>query len=161
MSVYQIRCNCGMCYIGSTTRTLKQRQAEHQSEFLNPNRRSFQSFVYTHFRDCNMEKEDVVCKLIEEVEDHSKLHLHESAWIEMCGDLNTFDSIPNLLKKEKLRLKYQVLNSVTNICPCGGTWTYQHKARHFKTKLHKAYEEKNDKITQGVAEIKKILETFN
>ena len=161
MSVYLIRCKCGVCYVGSTTRSLRARECEHHSEFNNKNRRSFHSLVYTHFRDCGMTKDDIKCKLIEEVEDHTQLTHHESVWIDMCGDLNTFDSIPNLLKKEKLKMKYELLNSIINVCPCGGTWTYQHKARHFKTKKHIEWEDKDNKITSGIAEIHKILKTFN
>jgi len=158
MSVYSIQCKCGLCYIGSTKRSLTERQYEHRSEFCNPNRTSFHSFVYSHFRDCGMEKDEILCKLIEET-NFETLKQQEPVWIDMCGDLNTFDSIPNLLKIEARKLKYKEIGKIINLCDCGGSWSYKHKARHFKIIKHKQYVDDAVKRTleQTIKEINKIL----
>ena len=56
---YIIKCKCDKIYVGSTNRDCKKREREHNSECFNPKRRSYYSPVYTHFRNCGLERNDL------------------------------------------------------------------------------------------------------
>ena len=139
MSIYSIECNCGKHYIGSTTRKLKARGNEHRSEYRNPNRRSFNTEAYCHFRECALLPEKLKLIKLEDVIENVNLRDRESHWINLLGELNSYDSLPNydkyLVRKERTAEKGKVIRH----CDCGGTWSYTHKARHLKTKKHKSY----------------------
>ena len=76
---------------------------------------------------------------LEDVIENVNLRDRESHWINLLGELNSYDSLPNydkyLVRKERAANKGKVIRH----CNCGGTWSYTHKARHLKTKKHKSY----------------------
>ena len=137
MSIYSIECKCGKCYVGSTVRQLTSRANEHRSEFVNPNRKSFYSPVYTHFRECGLTKEKMTLTLMQTILEDDDIKAEESKWINLIGELNQYDAVPNyqkmLARRERCRIKGQTIHQ----CPCGGSWSHHHRARHFKSLKHK------------------------
>ena len=142
---YIIKCNCDKIYVGSTLRRLKAREGEHRSECFNKKRQSYNSPAYKHFRGCGMTKWDLRCeKIIDTTEDDSRLV--EAKWIRHIGSLNSKLSIEDLEKNEARKQKYRAEGKIKQVCPCGGCWTYKHKARHYKTKKHQEWlEEEHQK----------------
>lgn len=136
MSIYSIECKCGKCYVGSTSRTLNSRANEHRSEFVNPNRKSFYSPVYTHFRECGLEQKDMKLSLLHSVIESENIKKKESEWIATLGELNQYDAVPNfgkyLARRDRAKIKGQVIHE----CECGGTWSHNHHARHKRSLKH-------------------------
>jgi len=145
--IYIIKATDDKIYVGSTCRPLRKRQAEHQSECFNPKRRSYYSPVYQHFRKCGMTKNDLTCIPIMDTEQQLQF-IEEAKWINTIGSLNSKCSIEDLAKTKARQEKWRQANKHTRYCPCGGTWSYTHKQRHYRTKLHQAWldEEHQKKI---------------
>tara|TARA_R110000744_G_scaffold71992_1_gene144919 strand:- start:12 stop:548 length:537 start_codon:yes stop_codon:yes gene_type:complete len=164
MSVYIIKAKDNQIYVGSTRRKLKKRQDEHRSECFNPARASYYSSVYKHFRNCGMTPEDIVCECIVECDPTINILAMEAKWIKHIGTLNTKSSILDLEKIKARELKYQKLGKIPQKCPCGGSWTYGHSARHFKTLIHNTWlEEEHQKKLQYIYNInaaKEIVKTI-
>lgn len=146
MSVYIIKAPDHRIYVGSTCRPIKKRQAEHQSECFNPQRASYHSPLYKHLRKCGMKPEDIKCETIVKCDATINLRAMEAKWIRHIGSLNSKSSIEDLEKNEARKLKYREQGKIKQKCPCGGCWTYKHKARHLKTKKHQEWlEEEHQK----------------
>ena len=144
-SIYMIKCKCDKIYIGSTKRELKVREKEHCSECYNPNRQSYNSPVYNHFRECNLERNMIKCQRLFYCEEEERWQ-KENKWMKLIGSLNTTCPVEDLDKRKALLEKYRIQGKITQNCCCGGTWSYSHKSRHIKTKMHKQYiEEENQK----------------
>ncbi len=146
MSVYIIKAKDHRIYVGSTIRPIKKRQDEHRSECFNPNRASYHSPLYTHFRNCGMAANDIKCETIVKCDATVNLLAMEAKWIRHIGSLNSKLSIEDLEKNKARKEKYRQQGKVVQKCGCGGTWTYKHKKRHSKTKLHQDWlEEEHQK----------------
>jgi len=143
--VYIIKAKDDKIYVGSTSRPLRKRQQEHQSECFNPKRQSYNSPVYKHFRKCGMQKNDLKCVPI--MDTHQSLQfIEEAKWIDTIGSLNSKSSIEDLAKTKARAEKWRLANKHIRHCPCGGTWSYTHRLRHFRTKLHQDWlEEEHQK----------------
>ena len=139
MSVYIIKAPDHRIYVGSTNRPIRKRQTEHQSECFNPERASYHSPLYTHFRKCGMKPEDIKCEVIVKCDATINLRAMEAKWIRHIGSLNSKLSIEDLEKNEARKQKYRAEGKIKQVCPCGGCWTYKHKARHYKTKKHQEW----------------------
>ena len=125
-------------YIGSTTKTLKQRFSNHK-------------YDYGCSSEIILSLDDAVIECIEEVkfEDVKELRGRERFHIELNRDRCVNTQIPNRTMSEyyidnAVKIKqYQVANaarlkSKTN-CECGGKYTHEHKSSHFKTVRHQNY----------------------
>ena len=139
MSVYQINCKCGLKYVGSTGREYRLRLNEHHSECFNPNRAAFNAPTYTHFRECEMTKDDIIMIKIEDVENPLNLLERESHWINEYGTLNTYDTKMCPVKKAARLAKRAAINKIPRMCECGSIWTGGHRARHLRTIKHNDY----------------------
>ena len=136
MSVYIIKATDDKIYVGSTTRQIRKRQGEHRSECFNPARASYNSKPYQHFRSLGMTEEDIKCEVIVKCDPTINLLATEAKWIKHIGSLNSKSSIEDLEKNKIRQEKYRVKGKIIQKCMCGGTWTYGHSARHYKTFLH-------------------------
>jgi len=142
---YIIKCKCNQIYVGSTTRKIETREKEHQSECYNPKRASYKSPAYKHFRECNLERNNIKCIELFQCGAEERFD-REAQLIKAIGSLNSVSSTIDLDKCEARRQKYALQGKVQHICSCGGTWTHHHKIRHSKTNIHQKYlEEENDK----------------
>ncbi len=143
--IYIIKAKDDKIYVGSTSRPLRKRQQEHQSECFNPKRQSYNSPVYKHFRDCGMQKNDLTCIPIMYTDEINQF-TEEAKWIGTIGSLNSKSSIEDLEKTRERQRKYREKIKHIRHCPCGGTWSYTHRLRHFRTKLHQDWlEEEHQK----------------
>lgn len=138
MSCYIIKCKCHEIYVGSTLRELHYRQKEHQSECFNEKREAYSSCAYKHFRDCNMDRKDIICEKICDVTAEDRLAV-EAKWIDHLGSLNTYSTIADPRKLAKRNEKYKLRGKIKQQCVCGGLWSYYHKDRHIRTNLHQNY----------------------
>jgi len=125
-------------YIGSTTRSLCQRLAEHVSDYkryINNKYHYVSSFQIIQSGNYQIE-------LIESFPCTSKemLHTREGYFIRRTVCINK--CIAGRCQKD-----YHVDNAdrihqyknQKNVCPCGGKFTISHKAKHYKTIKHVKY----------------------
>ena len=142
---YIIKCKCDKIYVGSTNRDCNKREREHNSECFNPKRRSYYSPVYSHFRNCGLERNDLKCIKMFDCSSQERL-VKENKWIKLIGSLNTICSIEDLDKIKIRKERYKQEGKIQHKCMCGRFWTHNHKQRHYKTIVHQQYiQEENEK----------------
>jgi hypothetical protein len=154
--LYKLVCNdlnITESYVGHTTHFIK-RRATHKSRCCNPNDKKYNFKVYKLMRETGgwenwtmIQIEEYPCNNINEA------GARERYWYEKLNStMNTY--MPNrtqvaeyyqdnredkLLKASEYYEKNKAeLNQKFN-CECGGTYTYQHKSKHCKSKLHQKY----------------------
>ena len=147
-------------YIGSTTKTLKQRLTEHKSDykrFMNNPTHNKSGYEIVQF-------DDAVIELIEEKEfkDKKEMLFRERYYIEIYECVNKMIPIRTneetkeikkiFDKKYKMENKYKI-NAYANEkikCECGHSYTRAHKAEHMKSKRHMKESEKVINITINI-----------
>ena len=151
--IYQIEClETGLVYIGRTIRTLKQRFANHKSDFKGGRSKSAFEVLKNGF---------AFASVIEIVDDENKLDEREYYHIQNTECVNDYDGRSfdmkkymkkyneeycedNKEQKKKSDQKYyeankQVISEKANEkinCPCGGQYTKSNKARHERSQTH-------------------------
>jgi hypothetical protein len=159
-------------YIGSTTKTIKQRLRKHKSQYkvyLNNKTNYVSSFELVKYDDCMIE-------LLEQFEfiEQFELFSREAHYIKL-NNKSINKVIPNrtlkqyrldnkeqikeyakhyrLDNKEKIK-KYQVDNNekqnAKHICDCGSSYTNHNKVQHLKTKKHQQYITNNNNTTNNI-----------
>ena len=144
--VYKIVCrNTNLCYIGSTTQTLKQRLSNHISKFK-ANVKNLSSFKVLAEGNYVIELiTDVPCTSKYELETVERYYIELNDCVNLCIPNQTQAEYRNQNKKKILERKaeYRKQNMAklkeTHNCKCGGRYTIPHKALHFKTKKHLDY----------------------
>ena len=136
--VYKIVDNTtGFIYVGSTTSELNVRLSKHKSSY-----KSFLAGIGNYITSFKvLENNDYDIHLIKsyDFEDNIDLLAKEKYWMKklICVNKNvgqTKEEIKEIHNKYVLVNKAK-LNAVC-VCQCGINYTYQHKARHQKTKKH-------------------------
>jgi len=123
-------------YIGSTKQKLLKRQADHNYEFNNSNRKDYNNPLYRFCREKKVKK--IICELIEKVE-NDELLLLEQEYINMLEPkLNTNRAfITNKEKIEYKRKQNKINNKKKSNCPiCNKEMLKNHINRHINT-FHK------------------------
>lgn len=129
-------------YIGSTTRKLCQRMAEHRRDFKDEKRYTSSSELLKY--------DDCYAELIKECpcENIQQLRKIEGEYIRKtdCVNKRVAGRKQNQWKKDnkkgwnEYRREYYQLNKHRNFnCICGSTGSYLHKARHEKSIKHKIF----------------------
>ena len=120
-SIYYIECpECQSTYVGKTT-DLYNREKKHRQNTFNIGGDPYERKVYTHFRDCNLEKKQIVCQvLVENLEDEEEAVLIEREYIRNIGDLNMLSGVmsdPNYPTHNKLEpgRRYEKRNRVERL----------------------------------------------
>jgi len=117
MSVYIYKLyNSNDCYIGLTKHSLHKRLSQHMSK---------------HNRCCSkliIEQGDYKMEQIDEVDSQERFK-KEQEYIDALSTLNQHTCF------SQFRDNYHRQYFKTN-CECGGIFTYDHKARHFKSQKH-------------------------
>lgn len=148
--VYKIVSNqIDLIYVGSTTQALSRRMACHRSKYKRW-RNNTQNYM-TSFEI--LKHDDAKIILVERVEckDKEELLQIERKYIETLNCCNK--NLPGRTAVEWRQDNKEIRNAnakqyyqanETKIkqrfsCECGGRYTRQHKAEHFKTTKHKAY----------------------
>jgi len=138
--VYAIVCkneNIQDMYVGSTS-NFEQRKCDHKKDCNNSNRKSYNLKVYKFIRD-NGEFDNFKFEILEEVccENKQELIKRERFYVESLEpSLNI--QVPSRSKKEYREQHHDKITEKIN-CECGGRYTRQHKAKHFKSKKHQHY----------------------
>ena len=158
--IYKITCNeTDRCYIGSTTKTLTKRFKQHKNHHTSwKNGKCNYITIYKMFDEYG--KENCNIELIENYpcDNNSELELREAYFIRKNNCYNKY--IPGRTLKEyykdnkekykELSKKYRKDNKEKlkekYICLCGGKYTKQNQASHFKTKKHEDYEKTQQQI---------------
>ena len=133
-------------YVGSTN-NMKNRKRQHKQSCTNPNSPKYNFKVYQYIRSnggydsWNYEILEYITTSINKYELHD---LERKAIEDMKPSLNI--RLPNRTKEEYM-VQYlednrELINQKKNEkfnCACGGKYTRQHKATHFKSKKHQNY----------------------
>ena len=159
--IYKLESNnkeISQTYVGSTT-NFRQRKRNHKHDCNTETRKSYNCQVYQFIRS-NGGWENWDMNLIEYFPCNTKLELHtrERYWVkETSSTLNK--QIPSRTQKERdsIRIRTSLQKKAHHEkhkewllahpnyndkykeqvkCECGGTYTLNHKKRHFKTKKH-------------------------
>ena len=147
-------------YIGSTTKTLKQRLSTHKCDYKRYLKNK------THYKSGYdiVKFDDAIIELIEEKEfkDKKEMLFRERHYIEIYECVNRI--IPIRTNEEhnnyhkEYNKKYKMdnkdkINAYANekiICECGHSYTRAHKAEHMKSKRHMKESEKVINITINI-----------
>jgi len=136
--------DCSEFYIGSTV-NMRNRMNRHKTRCNNENDKWHNFKVYRYIRSnggydaWQYEILEYICNSINTKE----LHGVERKYIEQLKpSLNV--QKPNRTKAEYYQDNIEALHIRKNEkhrCPCGGKYTTAHKAHHFKSKKHRAFEQ--------------------
>ena len=158
--IYRIYCldaDVKECYIGSCWE-IKKRMRVHKCNCTNKNSPKYNFKVYTFIRENggwqNFDYEYFMVNVIDKT--HLQMKEQKRMDIEINPILNSQRAYTNNLQYNK---EYRINNKasinqyskqyrIDNIetinkkynCPCGGTYTRNHKARHLKSIKHQCYE---------------------
>ena len=130
-------------YIGSTTQEIDTRLKEHVSDlkrYLNDKFHYITSFGIIAFGNFKIE-------LLEECEEENRYE--RERWYIQNIDNVVNDRLPSRNNAEWYQDNKEIIHEKKNKkcdCPCGGKYTYAHKAEHFKTEIHKNFVNKNNNI---------------
>lgn len=137
-------------YYGSTSQTITKRLQKHESDYrrYKKGKKKYVTSSFDIIKNNNY-KITLVHRICS-----SKTHAEdlESVYIKGCDCVNR--NIPGRTRKEyygdnKDKSKQYYKDNVKRIkarvrvkynCECGGIYTHDHKAKHFKTKMHQNYE---------------------
>ena len=109
------------CYIGSTKHPLHKRLSQHKSK---------------HNRCCSkliIEQGDYKMEQIDEVDSNERLK-KEQEYINEFSTLNQHTCYSQF--RDNYHRQYFLAHRDKLNCNCGGVYTYDHKARHFKSQKH-------------------------
>ena len=158
--IYKITCNeTEKIYIGSTTQSLTKRFKQHKNNHTSwKNGKYHYTTIFKLFDEYG--KENCNIELIENYpcDNNKELELREAYYIRNNNCYNKYipgrtlkeykevnkEKIKEEMKKYRENNKEKIKEKIT--CNCGGNYTYSHKARHFKSKKHEAYEKTQQQI---------------
>ena len=122
MSVYIHKLhNSTDCYIGSTKHSLHKRLSQHKSK---------------HNRCCSkivIEQGDYKIEQIDEVDSQERFK-KEQEYIDALSTLNQHTCFSE--HRDDYQRQYFLAHREKSNCDCGGIYTYDHRARHFKSQKH-------------------------
>ena len=113
--------NANDCYIGSTKHTLHKRLSQHKS----PHNRCCSQIVIQS-GDYQIEKIDGV--------DSNERFQKEQQYINELSTLNQHTCYSEF--RDNYHRQYFLAHRKKTNCNCGGIYTYDHRARHFKSQKH-------------------------
>ena len=138
--------DCSEFYIGST-KNVKQRMYMHKSSCNNVNDPKHNYKVYQYIR-ANGGYDSWQYEILEHIHNSiniKELHGVERKYIEQLQPLLNIQK-PNRTGAEYHHDNKEVIHIRKNEkhrCPCGGKYTTAHKAIHFKSNKHRAFEQSN------------------
>jgi len=109
------------CYIGSTKHPLHKRLSQHKSK---------------HNRCCSkliIEQGDYKMEQIDEVDSNERFK-KEQEYINEFSTLNQHTCYSEF--RDNYHRQYFLAHRNKTDCNCGGVYTYDHRARHFKSQKH-------------------------
>ena len=109
------------CYVGSTKKSLNTRLSQHKSK---------------HNRCCSkliIEQGDYKMEQIDEVDSNERFK-KEQEYINEFSTLNQHTCYSEF--RDNYHRQYFLAHRNKINCNCGGIYTYDHKARHFKSQKH-------------------------
>jgi len=109
------------CYIGSTKHSLHKRLSQHKS----PHNRCCSKIV--------IESGNYQIKKIDEVDSNERFQ-KEQQYINELSTLNQHTCYSEF--RDNYHRQYFLAYRDKTNCECGSTYTYDHKARHFKSQKH-------------------------
>ena len=112
------------CYIGSTKKTLTTRLSQHKSR---------------HNRCCSkivIESGNYDIEKLDEVNAEER-YKREQQFINELSTLNQHKCYSEF--RDDYQRQYFLAHRDKTSCDCGGIYTYDHKARHFKSQKHKKF----------------------
>ncbi len=119
-------------YIGSTIQTLNDRFIKHKSNY-----KLYQNKKYANVSSNEILKHgDAIIELIEEKEFKNKYDMLLCEGEHIKSNKKCVNQIYPVIPQEEQHA-YK--------CPCGGSYNGDHKRRHLRTKMHKSYEEKEER----------------
>jgi len=122
MSIYIYKLyNANDCYIGSTKHPLHKRLSQHKS----PHNRCCSKIV--------IEQGDYKMEQIDEVDSQERFK-KEQEYIDVVSTLNQHTCYSSY--RDNYHRQYFLAHRDKTTCDCGGMYTYDHKARHFKSQKH-------------------------
>ena len=146
------------CYIGSTCENLKKRFQRHKEKYIDYKKGKTRCKFYTSFSlfdefgidNCKIEwVEDYCCKNRKELEKREGQHQKKTDCVNKYIAGRTYQEWAEDNKEhlQKYQAEYsinnpekrQIRNATVFDCECGSTYTYGHKARHFKSLKHQQY----------------------
>ena len=113
--------NSNDCYIGSTKHSLHKRLSQHRSKY----NRCCSKIVIEHG--------DYKIKKIDEVDSQERFK-KEQHYIDALSTLNQHTCFSQF--RDNYHRQYFLAHRDKTTCDCGGVYTYDHKARHFKSQKH-------------------------
>ena len=109
------------CYIGSTKHSLHKRLSQHKS----PHNRCCSKIV--------IESGNYQIEKIDEVDSNERFQ-KEQQYINEFSTLNQHTCFSQF--RDNYHRQYFLAHREKSNCECGGIYTYDHKARHFKSQNH-------------------------
>ena len=109
------------CYIGSTKHSLHKRLSQHKS----PHNRCCSKLI--------IEQGDYKMEQIDEVDSNERFQ-KEQEYIDALSTLNQHTCYSQF--RDNYKRQYFLAHRDKLNCNCGGVYTYDHKARHFKSQKH-------------------------
>ena len=113
--------NSNDCYIGSTKHPLHKRLSQHKS----PHNRCCSKIV--------IEQGDYKIEKIDEVDSNERFQ-KEQQYINEFSTLNQQTCYSEF--RDNYHRQYFLAHRTKTTCNCGGVYTYDHRARHFKSQKH-------------------------
>jgi len=113
--------NANDCYIGSTKHPLHKRLSQHKS----PHNRCCSKIV--------IEQGDYKIEKIDEVDSNERFQ-KEQEYIDALSTLNQQTCYSEF--RDNYHRQYFLAHRNKTDCNCGGVYTYDHRARHFKSQKH-------------------------
>ena len=113
--------NANDCYIGSTKHPLHKRLSQHKS----PHNRCCSKII--------IEQGDYKMEKIDEVDPEERFK-KEQEYIDALSTLNQHTCCSE--HRDDYQRQYFLAHRNKTTCDCGGIFTYDHKARHFKSQKH-------------------------
>ena len=113
--------NANDCYIGSTKHSLHKRLSQHKS----PHNRCCSKFIF--------ESGNYKIEKIDEVDADERFQ-KEQQFINELSTLNQHTCHSQF--RDNYHRQYFLAHRDKTNCDCGGIYTYDHKARHFKSQKH-------------------------
>jgi len=160
--IYKMESPSGLLYIGSTCQPLCERKAGHKIKYklFKSGKEKFRTSSFDLFDEA---EDDIEIYLLEKYPCTSKeeLHAREGDWIKQHDCVNK--RIAGRTDKEYYQDNKQKINEYCQnrrntrfVCECGGKYSVEKRARHFRTNRHEKWFEKSE-ITRLLALKKNTL----
>ena len=139
------------CYVGCTTNFSK-RKSQHRTACMCPGSTGHHLYVYQFIRkNGNFDNWDMVPIETASFNNAFEARARERYWLEHYGAKlnklipgNTTEAELRYIEKHKEKMNEKVE------CPCGGKYTIQNKAVHFRTERHREYEERQQQEQENM-----------